>query len=473
MYCINFGNLYAAKGELGMKREIVLPKNIRQIGEIQQEKKVYLEDYVMTYIRKKEKEGQEGCAGILLGRKETDEQGTCLFLTGALLLDQEKETQERWTKLEEEKNAYFPELEMWGYFLIGTMEEEGLEEITERLSGTPAIIFHLQEGEENVYWSADRQCLRMKGYFIFYERNPQMQKYIAETGEPQRVEEEGVSDKAIVSFREKVKEKAKIKRGGGARYLASSFLVLTILMLGVTIVNNYDKIKSMEAMIEQLSLEQAQQMQELTQVMSMEVEPETTAQEVMAGAADTVSGAASTGTMQDVLTEITGVAQSSAGEDETTTGEEAAVQNEGETQEASPEISTAAQEASAETVATAQETSAETAAAVQGAVSAAAEEAQEASANAAVSIAEQSLAERNYSAEDASLINQDILGQMDETLASTARRSQSVYTIKYGDTLADISEKYYGTLEKVEEICKLNEIEDANLIVPGQKIVLP
>ena len=470
MYCINFGSLYAAKGELGMKREIVLPKNIRQIGEIQQEKKVYLEDYVMTYIRKKEKEGQECCAGILLGRKETDEQGTCLFLTGALLLDQEKETQERWAKLEEERNSYFPELEMWGYFLIGTMEEEGLEEITERLSGTPAIIFHLQEGEENVYWSADRQCLRMKGYFVFYERNPQMQKYIAETGEPQRVEEEGVSDKAIISFREKVKEKAKIKRGGGARYLASSFLVLTILMLGVTIVNNYDKMKSMEAMIEQLSFEQAQQMQELTQVMSMEVETETTAQEVLAGAADTAVESVSTGTMQEVLTEITGADQNSVQEAGTTAGEEADVQNAGETQEASAETVAAAQEASAEIAAAAQEASAETATAVQGTVS---EETQEVSANAVVSIAEQSLAERNYSAEDASLINQDILGQMDEALASTTRQSQSVYTIKYGDTLADISEKYYGTLEKVEEICKLNEIEDANLIVPGQKIVLP
>ena len=42
-----------------MKQETVLPKNIRQIGEIQQDKKVYLEDYVMTFIRKREKDAQE------------------------------------------------------------------------------------------------------------------------------------------------------------------------------------------------------------------------------------------------------------------------------------------------------------------------------------------------------------------------------------------------------------------------------
>ena len=232
-----------------MKHEIVLPKNIRQIGEIQQDRKVYLEDYVMTYIRKKENEGQEGCTGILVGKKEADEQGTYFFLTGALLLDQELETQERWKKLEEEKNGFFPELEMWGYFLIGTLEEDKLEEITERLTDTPMIIFHFQEGEENVYWASDKQYDRLRGYFIFYERNPQMQKYIAETGEPRRVEEEGGNDQAILSFREKVKAKTRIRKGGGLRYLASSFLVLTILMLGVTIVNGYDKMKSMETLI--------------------------------------------------------------------------------------------------------------------------------------------------------------------------------------------------------------------------------
>ena len=42
-------------GESSMKRETVLPKNVRQIGEIQQDKKIYLEDYVMTFLGKKKK----------------------------------------------------------------------------------------------------------------------------------------------------------------------------------------------------------------------------------------------------------------------------------------------------------------------------------------------------------------------------------------------------------------------------------
>lgn len=415
-----------------MKHEIVLPKNIRQIGEIQQDRKVYLEDYVMTYIRKKEKEGQEGCAGILVGKKEADEQGTYFFLTGALLLDQELETQERWKKLEEEKDGFFPELEMWGYFLIGTLEEDKLEEITERLTGTPMIIFHLQEGEENVYWASDKQYDRMKGYFIFYERNPQMQKYIAETGEPRRVEEEGGNDQAILSFREKVKAKTRIRKGGGLRYLASSFLVLTILMLGVTIVNGYDKMKSMETLIEQISLEQEQKFQKLetAQVMFMEAETET-----------------------GKVTEETEKQNAPAG---TETADQRASAGTEKEEEISSKTGTAAVASSAASSA------------------ASSEEAEvEASSNALMSVAEQALAERNYSAEDVSLPEQEISEKTDEVLAAAQRQSQSVYTIKYGDTLADISQKYYGSLEMVEKICELNQIDDANMIVPGQKIVLP
>lgn len=407
-----------------MKNEIVLPKNIRQIGEIQQDKKIYLEDYVMTYIRKKEKEGTQGCAGVLFGIKEQDEQGTYLFLKGALLLDQELDAKQRWEKIEEQKNSYFPEQEMWGYFLIGTMEEEGLEEITEQLSETPAIIFHIQEGEENVYWSEDKQYHRLKGYFVFYERNPQMQKYMAEAETPQRVEEEGVSDKAIVSFREKVKEKAKGRKGGGMRYLASSFLVLTILMLGVTIVNNYDRMKNMEKLIEQISMEQQEKV--TTQVISLEVETE---EEMETQMAEVQEDAETQQVMADAVSET----EIQTAHDDTV----------------APIEGTDTQEVMAEAGADTQEVMAE------------------------VSVAEQGLAERNYSAEDVSQIDAEILGKTDEILASIERQSQSVYTIRYGDTLADISQKYYGSLEKVQEICEINEIDDANMIVPGQKIVLP
>lgn len=56
------------------------------------------------------------------------------------------------------------------------------------------------------------------------------------------------------------------------------------------------------------------------------------------------------------------------------------------------------------------------------------------------------------------------------TVTGTARAS---YTIKVGDTLAGISEMYYGSADRVADICSLNGIMQEDTILPGQKILLP
>lgn len=403
-----------------MKNETILPKNIRQIGEIQQDKKIYLEDYVITFIRKQERKDQElDCAGILLGTKQQCEAGMLMFVKGALRLEEEEDQ-------EQKRQNYFPELEVLGYYVIGTMEEDKLEKLMDPPAVLPFVIFHIQEGEENVYWSEEKQFQRLSGYFIFYERNPQMQKYMFECLEPQKVEEEeGSSDQAIISFREKVKEKHGMTRRGGIRYLAGSFLTLTIFMLGVTIINNYDKMKDMEETISRISVEQER---ERLQIATATAEAEK--------AAATASSANA-----QISTETDAREDSETSENVTSGEEEDALMA------ALSQLSEGNETAAASSDAVLAEVGATQTA--------------------------RALAERNYSAEMAGTVDQSTLGKTDEILASAQRQYQSAYTVRYGDTLADISQRYYGSLDMVEAICALNEIDDANLIVPGQKIVLP
>ena len=47
------------------------------------------------------------------------------------------------------------------------------------------------------------------------------------------------------------------------------------------------------------------------------------------------------------------------------------------------------------------------------------------------------------------------------------------YVVKEGDSLASICKNTYGTLSKIQEICSVNNIENADYIQPGQKIYLP
>ena len=61
----------------------------------------------------------------------------------------------------------------------------------------------------------------------------------------------------------------------------------------------------------------------------------------------------------------------------------------------------------------------------------------------------------------------------DVEASAQIRQTKASYVIREGDTLADICQKYYGSLNKLEEICQENGIQDADKIMPGQKITLP
>ena len=47
------------------------------------------------------------------------------------------------------------------------------------------------------------------------------------------------------------------------------------------------------------------------------------------------------------------------------------------------------------------------------------------------------------------------------------------YTIQKGDTLERINYLFYGTQNRIKEICELNQIENRDNIRYGEKIILP
>ena len=60
-----------------------------------------------------------------------------------------------------------------------------------------------------------------------------------------------------------------------------------------------------------------------------------------------------------------------------------------------------------------------------------------------------------------------------EETAETAAQVWQEYTVQKGDSLSKISERYYGTMSRVKDICELNRIAVEDLIYAGQKIYLP
>ncbi|MBR5578635.1 MAG: LysM peptidoglycan-binding domain-containing protein [Lachnospiraceae bacterium] len=60
-----------------------------------------------------------------------------------------------------------------------------------------------------------------------------------------------------------------------------------------------------------------------------------------------------------------------------------------------------------------------------------------------------------------------------EEIIETKEKAMEEYVVKEGDTLAGICQRYYGTTDKMKEICSINNIQNQDYIAPGQKLYLP
>ncbi len=471
---------------MGKEKETALPKNIRQIGEIRGAEKICIEDYVMTCIHKKEPQEKDGYLGIFYGEQRKEEDGIYLFLRGILEIpDGEEEAVKK--ELEEQKEKYFPDWDVQGCCVIGQYPTERMK-LAEKLNPmSMQLIYHLQEQEENLYWTVEGCYKKLRGYFVFYEQNRRMQQYLADEFKEDRVEKESIPDKAIKSFREKVRIKGE-KRTGSMLKLASSFFVVAALVIGAIAVTRMDDIRKNQAGSYQMNTEENEADRIYTNADSTAVVQggNRTASDGFAakeaavgtGSEDGSAVPEAAGGSAAVDGNEAGTPSVSAGMDE---GTEASAQpvsagtDEGTGASAQP-VSAGTDE---DTEASAQPASSGTGnAQIDGAAAdtnllagaAVASEPGQAVADGGTANPATAAAS-NTGASDLATTGED--ARLTMAASAAAQGIHASYTIRMGDTLADICNQYYGSLDKLELLCQVNHISDANLIMPGQRIVLP
>ena len=408
--------------ETGPERKIELPKNVRQIGDPEDRRKIYIEDYVITYLRRLAgEETLNSRVAILLGHSEQMDGLPYLFIRGAVGLKKLEYTEngipftdEIWAEVYGAMKEYFADLDILGWYLSlpGYPMELGPELLKIHVNyfgGVDKVLLVSDSSDEAADFFAyeNGKLTRQRGYTIFYERNEAMQRYMIETGDGESIDEkEHFEDRAIKSFRTIVQEKREAsgqKRVMTFLYMASTFLVMVVLVIGITLINNYEKMTGLETALRELTDSLEQQDTELK-------------------AAYADLGQAEDGTAQDG----TAVEENRVG----TTVEDA--ESDGKT--AAPEQADSADLA----------------------------EATEEADNAA-----DSQEQGNTQAESA-----------DDTAAAPAT-SEAVtstpesYTVRKGDTLLKISRQIYGRDDEIDAICSLNGIEDSDRILEGQKLLLP
>ena len=144
-----------------------LPRNITQVGAPDKNCKIYVEDYVVSYMKQINKIAEDKAISVaIFGRKTEEEQITYCFVYGACQIQAitkeiRHRSQAQSQEVERMRKKYFPEQEFLGYQILNGEMIEGFQ-ICDQGS-----------------------CRYVKGYACFFEKNDTMLAYMLEA----RVEE--------------------------------------------------------------------------------------------------------------------------------------------------------------------------------------------------------------------------------------------------------------------------------------------
>ena len=426
-----------------MERQI--PKNVRQIGNVSDSPKIYVEDYVDTFFlqlsEKSEKEKQPEGA-FLIGEIQKQDNEEYIYIYGAIKIKELKKEggeylidDKIWKCGCEECSQYFEEGEIIGWFVTEHDLQLAPGSINVKLhkklfpKKNTVLVMKDSANQEDVFFVHKLgDLMEIGGHYTYYEKNPCMQNYmIASRKKNGAVQTEVVEDKAAQNFRDLARKqgrRTRQKHQGNFVYAMSVGLVLVLVIMGVAMLNNFNKIRKAQNQIEEV-----------------------------AGTINTVKDSDNSGSSNEGNDPNGGQAD---GSEDGTADENTGAENEN---------STAGDDADQGKTDSAANKNTDT----------------EKSNSASDKKAEgDDGTSKNDTDGDASTnSSQAKNSQSDEVVEASAVPSSStngsdgVYVVEKGDTLAIISKKMYGDVTHVDAICRMNGLSNGNLIYIGQKLLLP
>ncbi|RKJ62889.1 LysM peptidoglycan-binding domain-containing protein [Roseburia sp. 1XD42-69] len=414
------------------KQEAKLPRNIRQIGNPEKDFRIYMEDYVYTYLHPAQLYGCEiGVFPrmlILVGEIEHFSNRSCAFISGAVQVENERFPEEvpelndaAWRRVKKEMQQFFDKCQIVGWVLDIpgnaleiTPEIEDMHRTNFLNNFQFFFLMDSKEREEAFYTWKEGRLTRKEGYFIYYEKNPQMQEYMISRrqehfGEHPPIED--VDDEAARTYRAMMMERKENSFKRHSRifsYAISSLMVVALCSVTVLLIGY---IRRMDHMEETLTV--------------MSVAMESTEQERVSQPGEVAVETISSNIVP--AEDIQGEVQQDPGD----------IMAEGQPENVLPEPSGSAL---------------------------AGEQQPENQEETNVSATEEPKDETESSYEEET---PPVLTEAQVCL------QQGYYIVKAGDSLEKVCFKIYGNYDKLEEICRLNGIENQNTIFAGQKITLP
>ncbi|MCC8081222.1 MAG: LysM peptidoglycan-binding domain-containing protein, partial [Lachnospiraceae bacterium] len=451
---------------------------IRQIGTSGDKYRIYIEDFVYTYVHRflhQRKQADVVLAAVLLGKSSVWGEQEYIFISGAQKVDfdipeqenreHESEEQEQdrpdqrnqnygsadavfarqeefWDRVYQRIKNSFDNLDILGWYfnLDGSSLEVNtqLQQFFESTYKKGSRFLYYEDSLEQIdafFVQEQHRLQRLTGYAVYYEKNPQMQQFMMDERErmtPRPLREnylaEQHGDEVVQNYRaimNKLNEKPKKNRLQPLVYAAGAAVLVIVAATAVTQIGNYQNLKVLQQTMQALSGSASEEEESSADKEGAESDDDT-AEEV--GSSDTTetaeadgSGAGSDDGSDDALNEGGG-----------TLSEDGTI---GVSEEGSSGVSAGNNTASSEGSALSDEES----------------------------IAEDSVSEAGTSVQTAA----------GDGSTAAQNSTSGYYTVQAGDSLLSISQSIYNTSEKVEEICALNGIEDMDMIYVGQTLLLP
>ena len=397
-----------------MERQI--PKNVRQIGNVSDSPKIYVEDYVDTFFAQlceKSEKAKVPIGAFLVGDIQSGDDEEYVYIYGAIQMHDLKLSgneyvidDSTWKHAYEDCKQFFEDGEMLGWFVahpgVPLSPEASTVKLHKKSFPKKNSVFIMKdpvEKDETYYVHKMNDLMEIGGHYTYYEKNPCMQNYMISSRKKNgAISSETVEDRAAQDFRDLVRKRGEHqnrRKAGGMMYVASACLVLVLIIMGVSMVNSFDRMKSVQSTLEAL-----------------------------ADTSDTVETRETSGSVTAVTSEEQAGDGQASEEDEAQSNENQSA--EAQLAENQPDGSQS-------------------------------DDVQTASSD----------------AESSGTSETDSAAENQSTAYTGENGSDGVYVVEEGDTLAIISRKMYGDVSHVDAICRMNGITDGNLIYVGQKLLLP
>ena len=255
-----------------MERQI--PKNVRQIGNVSDSPKIYVEDYVDTFfaqLSEKSEKAKAPVGAFLVGDIQSGDDEDYVYIYGAIRMHELKMSgneymvdENTWKQAYEDCKQFFEDGEMLGWFVahpgVPLTPDSSTIKLHKKSFPKKNTVFIMKdpiEKDETYYVHKMNDLMAIGGHYTYYEKNPCMQNYmIASRKKNGAVSPETVEDRAAQDFRDLVRkrgERQKRRKAGGLMYVASASLVLILIIMGVSMVNSFDRMKSVQSTLEALA----------------------------------------------------------------------------------------------------------------------------------------------------------------------------------------------------------------------------